>query len=144
MKPRLYILHEPHHDWQSGLGGERPLTEGFALATEDGVVGESWLVNFDTNYHIDLLLNVPLGDESVDRTETFHIYVGIYTTLGVHDEITKQVSLDDRYVELSVKIDKIWSVDTVSAVVEFEVIVRVIVGQNLVPIPGILCRPGLR
>ena len=63
------------------------MAKRFAFRAEYWMVGEGWLVDFNTDDHVYLLLLVAVGDEPVYRAQTFHVDIRIYATFGIDDEV---------------------------------------------------------
>lgn len=143
IEPLQNVIDKSHHDGEFGLAHERPLTERLRFLAQDGVVTEAWLVDLDTDDHVDVLLVVPLRDESLDWSDCLDINISIDTAINIHDEVSEQISLDDLCSELAVGIDDVRSIETFRAKVRFNIVHVVVVGQNFISVLGVLRYPAL-
>ena len=53
------------------------------------MVAEVWLIDFDSNNHVDLVLVVGFWDESLNWSQCLHVYIGVDTSLYVQNKISK-------------------------------------------------------
>lgn len=144
VEPVEDVFHKLQHDGLSWLAHECPLTEGHAFAAEDGMIGISWLVDFDTDNHADVHFIDPFGQKTGDWSESLDVDVRVDAALDVHDEIAKEIGLDNVILQRSVRADNIGSINALWAKVALDVGDIVAIRQDLVSVVRVDICPAPR